>query len=604
MSVSLHNLHLCLLAFVVSSSVAAAGQPGGNPGPNRISDILKDEAAGKPVDRRVLLAMTVDSNKSQAEWQAGRLQVNTGWESIENLSQRSEELHSYEAKREELSQSREMHLELARWCARKQFTSRARAHYETVLRSNPNLLEAREFLGHVQIGVDWVEKDTAEQAAARAREIVRNIGQWAPVFARTLKKVQSKRAAISVQGLEELEQIDASQTLPVLELIACCAEDDIARLCLKKIATLRTEEACLALVRIAVAREVSSTRNAAIAALKEYPESIYVPELLDCLAGSIEIRSAIVSRPNGRLELSTYVGQELRSKHLLRKIHKAVDTMSIVTKAHVTYSEAFESLLSEFYEPIVYVPAEVRTAAGLKLQQEAHQRKRATDSRNLQVSIRNKRIYDVLQRVTDEKIENQPKAWWSWWNERSKRLELRKPVYSETIETRDNLTLATGLAVGGTLSQLSCLIPGTLIQTEIGLCAVEKIRIGDKVVSQNVETGELCLKSVTETTIRPPEKTYVIQLDGDKIQATGGHLWWVSGEGWLRTSNLKVGQRLHTATGNTEIKSLEEAKAVQTHNLVVDQFSTYFVGSQRVLSYDNSEVKPTVKLVPGYEPQP
>ena len=149
--------------------------------------------------------------------------------------------------------------------------------------------------------------------------------------------------------------------------------------------------------------------------------------------------------------------------------------------------------------------------------------------------------------------------------------------------------------------QYSCLVAGTLIQTSTGLVPVESVQIGDLVVSQNVETAELTLKPVILTTVRPPKTTIKIKAGSETIEATGGHLWWVSGHGWVKSRELKPGMMLHTATGTTEVEETVENPTPQpTYNLVVDEFHTYFVGPQRVLSYDNTLLKPTLRQVPGY----
>jgi hypothetical protein len=103
----------------------------------------------------------------------------------------------------------------------------------------------------------------------------------------------------------------------------------------------------------------------------------------------------------------------------------------------------------------------------------------------------------------------------------------------------------------------------------------------------------MTLKPVIQTTLRPPTSTLKIVLEKSKIQATGGHRWWVSGKGWIKTRDLRKGMVLHSATGTTAIKDvIEDLQEQQTYNLVVDGLHTYFVGPERVMSYDNADVKP------------
>ena len=51
----------------------------------------------------------------------------------------------------------------------------------------------------------------------------------------------------------------------------------------------------------------------------------------------------------------------------------------------------------------------------------------------------------------------------------------------------------TGAILGGVTSNV-CFIAGTTILTSLGLTVIEDIKQGDKVWSENPETGEIALK--------------------------------------------------------------------------------------------------------------
>ena len=139
------------------------------------------------------------------------------------------------------------------------------------------------------------------------------------------------------------------------------------------------------------------------------------------------------------------------------------------------------------------------------------------------------------------------------------------------------------------------------MQTQSGLRTIESIQVADLVLSQNVESGELCLRPVIKTTVRPPMSTLRAVTETGEIQATAGHRWFVSGKGWLMTKELQADMLLHNASGTTRIADvIADPFEQETFNLVVDEFHTYFVGPERVLSYDNSELQPTLRAVPGY----
>jgi hypothetical protein len=143
-------------------------------------------------------------------------------------------------------------------------------------------------------------------------------------------------------------------------------------------------------------------------------------------------------------------------------------------------------------------------------------------------------------------------------------------------------------------------VAGTSIQTQSGLKPIEKIQVGDMVVSQNLGTGELGFKPVLRATERPEAPVCEIGLsNGESISATLGHRWWVIGRGWVKTKDLQVGNCLRTSTGSISIQTFQVLPSEKTYNLVIDQDHTYFVGQSRLLSFDASEAIPTFQKVPG-----
>jgi hypothetical protein len=98
-------------------------------------------------------------------------------------------------------------------------------------------------------------------------------------------------------------------------------------------------------------------------------------------------------------------------------------------------------------------------------------------------------------------------------------------------------------------------------------------------------------------------KLLKVEAGSDTFQTSGGHLFWVAGEGWKKSRELTSGQVLHTARGPLHVRSVEQGSEAQTYNLVVADFSSYFVGQTLVLSHDNTVRTPTRTLVPGLKVQ-
>ena len=78
---------------------------------------------------------------------------------------------------------------------------------------------------------------------------------------------------------------------------------------------------------------------------------------------------------------------------------------------------------------------------------------------------------------------------------------------------------------------MDCLAAGTQVWTETGSMAIEKIKVGDRVLAQDTDTGELAYKPVLRTTVRPKSELLRLETDGMVFESSGGHPFWVSGRG-------------------------------------------------------------------------
>ena len=78
---------------------------------------------------------------------------------------------------------------------------------------------------------------------------------------------------------------------------------------------------------------------------------------------------------------------------------------------------------------------------------------------------------------------------------------------------------------------------------------IEQVQVGDCVLAQNPDTGELDYKAVLATTTRTTSRVIAVRTAKETIRATRGHPFWVSGIGWQMAKELKAGQLLHTPDG-------------------------------------------------------
>ncbi len=108
-------------------------------------------------------------------------------------------------------------------------------------------------------------------------------------------------------------------------------------------------------------------------------------------------------------------------------------------------------------------------------------------------------------------------------------------------------------------------------------------------LAKDANTGEVRLQPVLRTTVREPEPLFRITVekatkDGSMhqsvLRSSGGHPFWVSGQGWHRARLLEPGMRLHGLDGFATVKSIElEDEATRTYNLVIANFHSYFAAA-------------------------
>jgi hypothetical protein len=168
------------------------------------------------------------------------------------------------------------------------------------------------------------------------------------------------------------------------------------------------------------------------------------------------------------------------------------------------------------------------------------------------------------------------------------------------VSDQINPSLLTGGGQGGGGQYaLDCLVAGTPVWTATGVVPIEQLKVGDLVLSQHPETGELAYKPVLRTTVRPEGNLVRVIAHGQTIETSGGHLFWVAGEGWIKARKLQSGQELHGVSGSVRVSTVEEGSKAKTYNVEVADFHTYFVGQDKILSHDNTVKEPTATVLPG-----
>ncbi|HVW01085.1 MAG TPA: polymorphic toxin-type HINT domain-containing protein, partial [Planctomycetaceae bacterium] len=103
-------------------------------------------------------------------------------------------------------------------------------------------------------------------------------------------------------------------------------------------------------------------------------------------------------------------------------------------------------------------------------------------------------------------------------------------------------------------------------------------------------------------TVGPARQLLRVTAGTDTLTCTDGHRFWVPREAWTKARELRPNDLLHTATGAIPVTSLSEGAVAETHNLVVADFHSYFVGKQALLVQDLPLPLSTNCVVPGLQP--
>ena len=140
----------------------------------------------------------------------------------------------------------------------------------------------------------------------------------------------------------------------------------------------------------------------------------------------------------------------------------------------------------------------------------------------------------------------------------------------------------------------TCFTGDTEVYTSDGLVCIEDVEVGDSVWAYNSETGETELKEVLNVWVKETDEIlHVSTSDGETIDTTTNHPFYVEEKGWVAAGDLEIGDILCTVDSDkievtdTELEKLDEP--ILVYNLDVADFDTYFVGEYGVLVHNYSE---------------
>lgn len=542
-----------------------------------VADALRQEIQGTDEQRSAMLRSALEQlpDYPPALWHNGYVLDRRKWRKFDEaaeLATDSTRLAAYRRKREKTSDTIEGHLALAAWCAKRRMMDQRRAHLTRVLQSDPDHAEARRQLGYRLVDGDWMTYQEIAQAKLRAQQVAAAMRRWEPTLVEIrdgfAQRSEKRRQAVT----QRLLAIDDSSAIEPIEAFLSRHNHQTALLTVDVLSNMNAREASLALARQGVLSPWEEVRYRAAQELADRDLHTFVPELLGTMGSLIRSRAELYRAPTGRLVY----------RHTCVREGQEQNQLAVVETEYLNASGPARSPM-----------ARVQQAHAAR---NALIRENAVAQQNLAIHEFNGRVCSVLANVTDQQLPATPEDWWEWWSDYNEvYTEGEKPVRSYYTSNQVEFSESTS----GNRSTKECLVAGTPVWTDAGPMPVELLEVGDRVLSQHPDTGELSYKPVLRTTEREPEHLVKLQLGGESIQCSGGHPFWVSGEGWVKARHLKSDMRLHAVSGTQVIEGIEQTGYEATYNLIVADFHTYFVGEGKILSHDNTIREPTVAVVPG-----
>jgi hypothetical protein len=560
-----------------------------------VREALQREIYGLARLRRELLdeAVTAAPQYAPARWQLGYVKdAKRGWlkhEEFLKTPKAAQELARYERERSAAPDTVAGQLQLADWCASRQLADQERAHLMRVIDLNPDHAAARQRLGFIRQGGAWISRE--ETARERSEDAARRdqLAAWRPKVVEIREGLESRSQQRREFAAGKLQEIHEAAAIPAIEEVFAGASDEVALPAVAAIAAIDDHAASLSLAQIAVHWPSAAIREAAAAALAGRAHDTYVPQLVSSMYSPVVSRFVAVSLPRGRMgyrHAFVREGQDQQQVLLLDTEYRRIRVPG--GDGRDTQRRAIENV----------------GATATRLEQAAALQNRIT-------AALNDRLGWVLKTATGVDLPADPEAWWNWWSEQNEVfvsgskpvsiIQRSRSVALVDASPADVSGLGGSSGGSGGSQSLDCLAAGTPVWTAKGPLAIERVRVGDLVLSQHPETGELAYKPVLRTTVRPSGKLMRIQAAGEEFQTSGGHLFWVAGQGWTKARQVQSGHVLHTVAGPVYVSFVESGTEAETYNLVVADFSTYFVGDAKVLSHDNTVRTPTRAVVPGLQ---
>ena len=559
---------------------------------------LEAEVKGDFAARERLLNEAAELDAAPAA-QAHRGMINAGlkksdWKSIDEsmaAGAKDDRLLRYEKVRKESPDTVAGHIAMAKWCLSRKMEDPARGHLNRVIDLAPDHLAARTALGYVRVGEKWISPEEIAQMQAATAAKTNSIQKHGKSLAALITKMKSKSTKDRDAATAAFMALRDRTMVGAVETALNTPDVPTSKLLIDWMGQVDCVESSLVLTQYSLLHPDDAMRKLASDKLVARPLHDFVPEMLKMLSSPI----TMMVQPNFDRE-GKLIGYR-----------QAFGREGMNEKDLQVFDRGFQRVLGGGdqvdLDGAAAVELQIRQQAAAELQMRQFQMLRQNEF----IKQVNQRIADVVAKVSGKPMTNVAADMWKWWDEYNEtEYQSYKPDrYKRTVSV-STYEIPTYSSAPTPSENPECFVAGTPVVTQVGMKAIETIQPGDLVLNRDMDSGALRWKPVLRATTRPPAATLDLVLDEGTSQAetfrcSTGHLFWVSGKGWKKASELKTGDILHGAQSPVRVSRIEKRPPALTYNLVVADAPNYFVGQHKVLTHDVTPRETNRQQLPGHD---
>jgi hypothetical protein len=501
---------------------------------------------------------------------------------------------TYHRLRSEASPSPDAQLEIARWCRKQKLAAEERLHWQLLLMMQPGHPEAMKGLGLRMYDGQMLTKVQIAAAKKETRLIKDTERKWAPTLKRLTLALEQGDPDARQAAVDELEAIRDPRVMALVE--TTFANQPVAALLVVEMyGRSASQQSTDALVRLALHAKDAAVRQKAAGELRYRKPGTYMPALIGALAAPIELSvrrdSELGALTVKWLDTYTYTGRIIKSG-----MYGVVRLDGNYKKSDMVYwwgleTKKFSGWLITGYIPdrhlveyelssdspdpetpyVFHGGFETLTRPGgdepASLARSIVTLEERVREINAQAAELNGRVDAAIREATQAavaangqppKVEKaadvRPRLWWDWWQ---KQLQLN-----------------------------NYFAKGTEVWTQFGIRPIDEVMVGDRVLTKNLDTGELTFDLVVGIDVKRDSEVRAIDITGRTIVGTANQPLYVPDERWCSAKDLQPGMEIESLAGKLRVETVRSGAAGETYSLLIQGNPNYFVDRQGVLVHD------------------